>query len=436
MPYKEYKKSSWEILAKLVIVRDVLLKRFKRNDVAIKYSCHRNSVRNIINQFDSDASDYEKELVLSWKSLTNKDLNQYFNFLKSTSTKPLYNKRQASKEAENVITEYFNIFGFWPPRMLNYLKRKNEDTQYNLNLFKIKGVYKRNNFRVKKVRSNNWEHRHIYNYAALSPFEYLHYDTKHILDKHALPYYIYEKFKLNPNLPIYQWTIIDAYSRFRFLAYSNDLNSTFWIQFLLFTIMFIRSLSVDYHITIWTDWWSEFFSWSKVKNQKWNNTLSVLNAHIYSYDSSKDIRKNLVERSHRTDDEEFYIPRAEFIDSRKDFLKEATDWFLYYNFERSHSWVEMHGKTPYDKLKQSWLWNLRHLYNFPTLVLNDCICDLMYHTKTIYLASKLSENPDLSSPKNIIDFQYKLNIINNRFAQNVLNYYQNVTLHFPQYKSS
>lgn len=91
----------------------------------------------------------------------------------------------------------------------------------------MKGIYKRNKFKVHKKRSKSGERRPLYNYKEISPFEYLHYDVKHILDKKALPKEIYEKFETRKDLPIYQRTIIDAKTRWRFLAYSNRINSTF-----------------------------------------------------------------------------------------------------------------------------------------------------------------------------------------------------------------
>jgi hypothetical protein len=50
--------------------------------------------------------------------------------------------------------------------------------------------------------------------------------VKHIEDQGALPEEIYKKFQSNAEIPKYQRTIIDAKTRWRFLAYSNSINST------------------------------------------------------------------------------------------------------------------------------------------------------------------------------------------------------------------
>ncbi len=58
-----------------------------------------------------------------------------------------------------------------------------------------------------------------------------------------------------------------------------------------------------------------------------------------------------LERSHRTDDEEFYIPRVLKIRSEKDLLDEALlDYIYYYNNMREHS--SLNYQTPYQHLKK------------------------------------------------------------------------------------
>ena len=56
-----------------------------------------------------------------------------------------------------------------------------------------------------------------------------------------------------------------------------------------------------------------------------------------------------LERSHRTDDDEFYIPRAMRIKSDVDLLDEALGYIYYYNNLREHSSLDF--KTPFFYLK-------------------------------------------------------------------------------------
>ena len=57
-----------------------------------------------------------------------------------------------------------------------------------------------------------------------------------------------------------------------------------------------------------------------------------------------------IERSHRTDDEEFYIPRAFEMSSESDLLSEALGYTYYYNNLREHS--SLNYLTPFQHLKR------------------------------------------------------------------------------------
>jgi hypothetical protein len=54
-----------------------------------------------------------------------------------------------------------------------------------------------------------------------------------------------------------------------------------------------------------------------------------------------------VERSHRTDDEEFYLPCVLLLDTVEAFLGAGLGWLYHYNYERMHSGYGMGGRTPY-----------------------------------------------------------------------------------------
>ena len=68
------------------------------------------------------------------------------------------------------------------------------------------------NLKVRKIKTKSKRHIPVFNYDAISPFQILLYDTKHILDKDALPSYIYDKVKLNPDLSIYEYNMFDVKS--------------------------------------------------------------------------------------------------------------------------------------------------------------------------------------------------------------------------------
>ncbi len=271
------------------------------------------------------------------------------------------------------------------------------------------------------MRSANREHRSLYDYDALACFEKVHYDVKIITDKHALPLEIYDNFKLNPELPIIEWNFIDAKSRTRFIAYSHNRTAEFGLHFLLLVIQYLRAknlISWELEIEIWVDNGSEFYSGSSWKKDEWNKLLKPLNAKTDSYNPGHDVRKNLIERSHKTDDEEFFIPRGNLITNKKDFLLEADHYVKYFNGARSHSGIKMHGMTPIEKLKSCGVYNANEVLKFPTIIMEDHIKDIKKANEIIRLNAVLEE--------------YKLKYKTINFDQKTTSKIKNQFMHFSE----
>jgi len=113
-------------------------------------------------------------------------------------------------------------------------------------------------------------------------------------------------------------------------------------------LLYLRFLFNNWEeeIVIGMDQGVENCSGSDLKLSWWNHILSLLNAKAYQYHLGNDIRKNLVERSHKTDDTHFYVPRADHFKNQQSFLQEAAGYYHYFNFLRSHSGIAMDSKTP------------------------------------------------------------------------------------------
>ena len=367
MPYKENCKVEGEIITKFKIARMYFKNRISQKDIADKIYCHHNTINNIIRRCREHWSQEISKYILSQEKLS-EDKLKLFNFFKSSSRRPKTNKRSLNEENEKFILKKHKDLNYGSKRLFKHLKRQN----YDMNIFtssRIRGVYKRNNLKTKKIRTANGERRALYNYDEIEAFEYLQYDTKHIADKHSLPKEIYDKFKYNKELPKYQWTITDAKTKTRFLAWSHTLNSPFGFWFLEFVVCWLRSHSVRVRTYIQIDGGLEFCSGSKRKLQSWNDKLSKYNVETYDTDGVK-WKQNLVERSHRIDDEEFYCPRGEFIYSKSDFLVEAQQWIIYHN-HRSDDGIILKGLSPKKKLDQLGFYNAEDICNFPCLILDD-----------------------------------------------------------------
>jgi len=369
MLYKENCKAEGHVLTRFKIARHYFYDKMTQEEIAKTISCHRNTVGNVIRTCKEYATETAWRYLKTTKQLSRERLQDLFSFLETLSTRPHAHPTQLGYEEEACIVQKHASLGFGPQRMYTHLKREKEDMSV-YTLAKIRGVYKRNNLRKQTKRTKNGNRRSLYNYTEIAAFEQLQYDTKDILDQKALPEEIYSLFADHTELPRYQWTIIDAKTKTRFLAWSKKLSSWYGFSFLLFVICWLRAHGQWHHIQTQMDGGSEFCSASPKKLTLWNTLLAPLNASVIQTEGVK-WKQNMVERSHRSDDEEFYVPRGYHIKSKTDFLIEAQQWLLYWNTEREHSGIGMHDRTPEEVLEQLGHHQAHRLVRFPALILDD-----------------------------------------------------------------
>ena len=86
-------------------------------------------------------------------------------------------------------------------------------------------------------------------------------------------------------------------------------------------------------------------------------------------------KKILVERSHRTDDEEFYLPCVLSLDSVEAFLGAGLGWLYYYNYERVHSGYGMAGRTPYECCVALGFAGSEYVGLMPVILLDEMVLD-------------------------------------------------------------
>lgn len=365
MSYKENCKIEGVVLTKLKMIR-MYHSGKRKKEIAKAWRCNKNTVTAVI--ASAKGASEEAMRYLQGSAHIPSDKLMLFDFLCNGSRKPKSHSRCLGETEENHIIEKHTELHYGFRRMYRHLKRKHFDMGV-YTLAKIKGVYKRHALVGKKIRTTNGERRALYNYDEIEAFEYLQYDTKTIADMHALPADLYWKFKRSGMLPRYQWTIIDAKTKIRFLAWSYSLSSFFGLKFLEFVIVWLRSHNVITTIHIQFDGGGEFCSASERK-------LATVNAYLQRYDAvatqtgGAKWKQNIVERSHRIDDEEFYCPRGEYMNSKADFLLEGQQWIIYYNNRQSDG-IGLSGMTPNEKLSELGYYNADDICGFPCLIMED-----------------------------------------------------------------
>ena len=167
-------------------------------------------------------------------------------------------------------------------------------------------------------------------------FEVVQIDLKYIVDQKALSMQQIQHV-YSHKLPLFQWTAIDVNSRFRLLAYSYERTWTNGLTWFLWVLSWLRSHGVTAHIIFTVDHGEEFGGKSWLKIFELKKLLSEFGCTFIQNRPKHPEENPHIERSHRTDDDEFYIPRILSINSPKEFFFEAMNYLYYYNVVRRHS---------------------------------------------------------------------------------------------------
>jgi len=128
MNYKSNLKFSWEEITRLRIIKDRIYWKMKVKDIVFKYDLSRNIVSRLVKKFNIHASPKLKEKLKNGNSLTKSEIKKRCWFLKDKSKKPHSHSKQASKEQEQHILDYYNNkwHKVWPKRIYNILKCRNK----------------------------------------------------------------------------------------------------------------------------------------------------------------------------------------------------------------------------------------------------------------------------------------------------------------------
>ena len=268
--------------------------------------------------------------------------------LKDRSRTPHHQPNKTKPEIEDKVIEIRNKTHLGPQRLSLYLAKYES---LNVPSGTIRHILRRNRQRLEYFASprRRRENREFIDWYSAKPFEIMQMDIKFIRDQKALSkeqIIHLDKYAI----PNYQWGALDVNSRFKLVAYSREKTWTNGLCFYLWVISWLRSHGVTAEIVFTVDNGEEFGgkSWMKIKDLR--KLLSGFGCRLIQNRKGHPEENAHLERSHRTDDDEFYRLRSLLFHSEQDLLDEALRFMYYYNNLREHSSLSF--QTPFDFLIQ------------------------------------------------------------------------------------
>ncbi len=262
--------------------------------------------------------------------------------LHDLSRRPSHSPHQTSRELEQQVLQTREATQYGRERLALHLQRQGVHLSPNTirNILRRHGVARAKRQRRKPLYPACWA------WDQDVPFSLIQADVKDVLDKKALGTTLWQHIRRH-QLPRYQWTACDGRSRLRFLAYSHRITRTNGIAFLVVVLMWLRAFDVSAPITFQTDWGSEFGGDNPDRIASLQQRfLQPLNGTLRRYPLGRKQYNGRVERSHRTDDEEFYRPYLHQATCAQDLLDLAARWIYFYNVLRPHLGKQMAKSTP------------------------------------------------------------------------------------------
>jgi len=287
--------------------------------------------------------------------------------LKDHSKRPHRSPKRTEEKLEQLIVQEARLTSFRYRRLTKHLALK-----FGLRFSEhtIRAILKRNRVHRRVRKSASGSIRHLYDYEHLIPFTEFQLDTKHLLDQKALPHAVYDHM-IDKGLPRFEWHLIEAATRSRFLAYSYTLNAAFGFLFCTVVLLWMRTHNVRSVMRIRVDNGMEFCSGSTTKLTDWNRRLAALGASLDPIPPGASHLQGLVENAHRADDECFLMVHAERCAHTYQFLAKAQSWQDTWNFFRPSFGLAMNGRTPQQKLHSTRMMIHEHVLCFPVLLMED-----------------------------------------------------------------
>jgi transposase len=260
---------------------------------------------------------------------------------------PIYQPNKTAPEIEAKVIEARNQTRMGPRRLSIYLAKYE---QVHIPAGTIRHILRRNREKLNPPPAPRRKgKREFIDWYSAKPFEIVQIDVKYIRDQKAL-----RKEQIihldNCGIPNFQWGAMDVNSRFKLIAYSRERTWTNGLCFYLWVISWLRSHGVTAKIVFTVDNGEELGGKSPLKIRDLRKLISGFGCRLIQNRKGHPEENAHLERSHRTDDDEFYKLRALAFHNEQDLLDEALGYIYYYNNLREHSSLDY--ATPFAYLKQ------------------------------------------------------------------------------------
>lgn len=268
--------------------------------------------------------------------------------LESLSHAPRRPRRTVPPEALDHLKSLRQTTNFGRRRLKRLLKSRHgvvmpeRTISYWLAKWKLSKPQKKR-ARFKGVRYYVWE--------DLKPLQDWQVDVKDVRDSKTLPPEVYRHL-LRERLPRYQWTALEVKCRVKFLAYSHRVDRSNGMAFFRVLTGWLRAFGVSHTLRYQTDWGNEFGGPSpRMWLELQRNVFDPMNCELLKIRKRNWKDNAYVERTHRTDDEEFYVPKLLEIPSYEEHFPMAWGYVWHFNTQRPHDGHHMEGQTPAQRLR-------------------------------------------------------------------------------------
>jgi len=286
-------------------------------------------------------------------------------------SRPKTSPNKTPQKTEQLVLEVFQKTNWGSRRIAKILKRK---YGIKISYATVGNILKRRKcFKPRIKITIRRTGRRYYNPLDFKPFEFIQIDIKEVVDGDTLPAEVYVHFLdlRRRNVPLYQFTAVDIRTRLRFIAYGQQKSFANGWAFIILVVLWLRAFGVRGRIVIQTDWGDEWGGDDGKKLAWMNQLLASWDAEITRIHKGRKEENGYVERSHRTDDEEFYIPYGLEVKDTESLFLMAYSWIGYYNTRRAHTGENLDGKTPIEYAKEVMPELNRDIALFPPVILDN-----------------------------------------------------------------